>query len=106
MSMHLEKNIDEAIPLLKDGRIKSLGISNVSLEHIKMADESLKKNGLSLGAVQNHFSLLRNDKQKIIDFCNENKIIYYVELNSEEIKELENLAKETGIRQQGSWKPQ
>ena len=192
---NLEKNIDEAVPLLKDGRIKSLGISNVSLEHVKMADERLKKNGLSLGAVQNHFSLLRNDQQKIIDFCNENKIIYYaymvleqgalsgrysaknhfpffsmrnlafpkrkfkriagllsymkeiaakynidpsqipilwaigkgavpivgltkethaqklavamdVELNSEEIKELEKLAKETGIRQQGSWEPQ
>ena len=29
-----------------------------------------------------------------------------VELNSEEIKELEKLAKETGIRQQGSWEPQ
>lgn len=74
---NLEENIMEAIPLMKDGRIKSLGISNVSLSHIEKAEKLLSDNGLKLGAVQNHFSLLRNDQQPIIDHCRENGIDYY-----------------------------
>ena len=74
---NLEENIMEAIPLMKDGRIKALGISNVSLSHIEKAEKLLSDNGLKLGAVQNHFSLLRNDQQPIIDHCRENGIDYY-----------------------------
>ena len=73
---NLEANIKEAIPFMKEGKIKSLGISNVSLQHIKIAEEILAKEGLKLGAVQNHFSLLRNDQQPIIDYCNGNGIMY------------------------------
>ena len=73
---NLEANIKEAVPLMKEGKIKSLGISNVSLQHIKIAEEILAKEGLKLGAVQNHFSLLRNDQQPIIDYCNGNGIMY------------------------------
>ena len=73
---NLEANIKEAIPLMKEGKIKSLGTSNVSLEHIRIAQEELAKEGLTLGAVQNHFSLLRNDQQPIIDYCNNNGITY------------------------------
>ncbi|MBQ3256811.1 MAG: hypothetical protein IJA67_05315 [Oscillospiraceae bacterium] len=40
------------------------------MEHIKQAEQLLAKEGLKLGAVQNHFSLLRNDQQPIIDYCN------------------------------------
>lgn len=73
---NLEANIKEAIPLMKEGKIKSLGISNVSLEHIQIAESELAKEGLRLGAVQNHFSLLRNDQQPIINYCNGNGIMY------------------------------
>lgn len=74
---NLELNLKEAVPLIKDGRIKSIGISNVSLEHIKTAEKLLSEEGLTLGAVQNHFSLLRNDQQPIIDHCNSKGIRYY-----------------------------
>ena len=74
---NLEKNLYEAVPLMLDGRIKSIGISNVSMEHIKTAQKLLDSRGLKLGAVQNHFSLLRNDQQPIIDFCRDNGITYY-----------------------------
>ncbi len=74
---NLEANIKEAVPLIKAGKIKALGTSNVSLDHIKKAQEVLAKEGLKLGAVQNHFSLLRNDQQPIIDYCNANGIRYY-----------------------------
>ncbi len=74
---NLESNIKEAVPLMREGKIGSLGISNVSLEHIHIAENELAKEGLKLGAVQNHFSLLRNDQQSIIDYCNANGIKYY-----------------------------
>lgn len=74
---NLEENLNEAVPLMKSGKIISLGISNVSLNHIRQAETLLSEHGLRLGAVQNHFSLLRNDQQKIIDHCNANGIKYY-----------------------------
>ena len=74
---NIVKNLSEAIPLMRDGRIKSIGISNVSLDDIKTAETYLENNGLKLGAVQNHFSLLRNDQQPIIDYCNSKGIQYY-----------------------------
>ena len=74
---NLTKNLQEAVPLLKDGRIRSIGISNVSLKDIRTAEDILSREGLSLGAVQNHFSLLRNDQQPLIDYCNSKGITYY-----------------------------
>jgi len=74
---NLPENLNEAVPLMNDGRIKSVGISNVSMSDIKTAESFLDKQGLRLGAVQNHFSLLRNDQQPIIDYCNKKGITYY-----------------------------
>jgi aryl-alcohol dehydrogenase-like predicted oxidoreductase len=74
---HLTENLKEAVDLVKAGKIGKIGISNVSLAHIKEAVAFLEQEGLSLGAVQNHFSLLRNDQGAIIDFCHANQIDYY-----------------------------
>lgn len=74
---NLEQNLKEAISLIKSGSILRIGISNVSLKHIKIAERVLQNEGLKLDAVQNHFSLLRNDQQSIIDYCNCNGIRYY-----------------------------
>ena len=74
---NLIENLKEAVPLMKDGRIRSIGISNVSMTDIKNAEGFLDKQGRRLGAVQNHFSLLRNDQQPIIDYCNKKGITYY-----------------------------
>ncbi len=74
---NLCENLNDAVPLIKDGRIKSIGISNVSMTDIRNAVEFLGRHGLKLGAVQNHFSLLRNDQQPIIDYCIQNDITYY-----------------------------
>jgi aryl-alcohol dehydrogenase-like predicted oxidoreductase len=75
--VNLTENLQDAIPLLRDGRIKSIGISNVSMQDLKMTEELLAGAGITLGAVQNHFSLLRNDQQPIIDYCNSKGITYY-----------------------------
>ncbi len=74
---NLIDNLNEAVPLMHEGRIKEIGISNVSITDIKNAEDFLDKHELCLGAVQNHFSLLRNDQQPIIDYCNEKGITYY-----------------------------
>ena len=74
---NLSDNLKEAVPLMKDGRIRSIGISNVSIKDIKEAEELLAQNGLKLGAVQNHFSLLRCDQQELIEYCNSRGITYY-----------------------------
>ena len=74
---NLVKNLEEAIPLIKDGRIKSIGISNVTFDHVKQAEKFMEQKGLKLGAVQNHFSLLRTDQQPIVDYCNSRGIRYY-----------------------------
>lgn len=74
---NLLENLEEAVPLMKSGRIKAIGISNVSMNDIKTAEKFLESQGLMLGAVQNHFSLLRNDQQPIIDYCNKKGITYY-----------------------------
>ena len=74
---NLTENLKEVGPLLKEGKIRSIGISNVSLKHVKEAESILAKEGLTLGAVQNHFSLLRNDQMEIIDYCDQKGIKYY-----------------------------
>ena len=74
---NITENLKEALPLMKDRRIRSVGISNVSMAHIRQAEKFLADNGQKLGAVQNHFSLLRNDQQPIIDYCAAPGIVYY-----------------------------
>lgn len=75
----LRENVLEGTILLKEGKIKSLGISNVSLPEIKEADALLRKEGFSLAAVQNHFSLLSGpkDQYEIIDWCKANGATYF-----------------------------
>lgn len=75
----MEKNVSAAIRLLKEEKIKALGVSNYSLEQIQQADAMLQKEGFRLAAVQNHFSLLSRGKEQlaIIDWCREHEVIYF-----------------------------
>lgn len=67
------------IPLLKSGKVKKIGVSNHNLEQIKEANAILAKEGYKISAVQNHYSLLYrfSEETGIIDFCNENDIIFF-----------------------------
>lgn len=75
----IEKNVNAAIQLLKEKKIKALGVSNYSLEQIRQADAMLQKEGFRLAAVQNHFSLLSRGREQlaIIDWCREHDVIYF-----------------------------
>lgn len=75
----VEKNVTAAIQLLKEKKIKALGVSNYSLDQIRQADAMLQKEGFRLAAVQNHFSLLSRGKEQlaIIDWCREHEVVYF-----------------------------
>lgn len=67
------------IPLVKAGKIKSVGISNHNMAQIKRTEEILAKEGVHISAIQNHYSLLYRSSEEagILDFCKENKITFF-----------------------------
>lgn len=69
----------QLIPLLENGKVKSVGVSNHNLAQIKEAQEILKTAGYKLAGVQNHFSLLNRSSADsgILDYCRENDITFY-----------------------------
>lgn len=73
------KWVSGLIPVLKSGKVKSVGVSNHNLEQIKQANEILAKEGLSISAIQNHYSLLYrfSEEAGILDYCKENNITFF-----------------------------
>lgn len=69
----------QLIPLLQNGKVKSVGVSNHNLAQIKEADEILKAAGYRVSAVQNHYSLMNRSSEQsgIIDYCKQNGIVFY-----------------------------
>ncbi|MBR1842478.1 MAG: aldo/keto reductase [Oscillospiraceae bacterium] len=59
--------------------VPMLGVSNHNLAEIKEANEILKAYGLTLSAVQNHYSLINRSSEEsgILDYCKENGIIFF-----------------------------
>ena len=56
-----------------------IGVSNHNLKEIKQANDILKKYGLKLSAVQNHFSLINRSSEDsgILKYCKENNIHFF-----------------------------
>ncbi len=72
------KNMTEFAQAQKQGLVKSIGLSNGSIEQIKLADETLRANGSKLDAVQNHYSLLSFEREAAtLDYCKQNNILYF-----------------------------
>jgi aryl-alcohol dehydrogenase-like predicted oxidoreductase len=69
----------QLIPLLKNGKVKSVGVSNHNLEEIKRANSILVKAGFNISAVQNHYSLLYRSSEDagIIDYCKTHDITFF-----------------------------
>lgn len=67
------------ILLAKMGKIGRIGLSNHNLAEIKEAAEILKKEGLRISAIQNHYSLLNRSSEDsgILDYCKENDIAFF-----------------------------
>jgi len=79
LPMNVSENTHAAVSLLKAGKIKSFGLSNVSLTQAKAAQDILTASGFTLGAIQNHFSLLSNPdlQAPLIQWCNDNQIPFF-----------------------------
>lgn len=79
LPFNIEKNLNECAELANEGRIGLIGLSNYNAEQINYAEKLLAKKGLRVGAVQNHFSLIRRDPEqlKILDMCREKDIPYF-----------------------------
>lgn len=75
----VEKWTPYLIPLVKSGKVKKVGVSNHNLAQIKRVQEILSAEGVSLSAVQNHYSLLYRSSEKagILDYCKENNIEFF-----------------------------
>lgn len=75
----VEKWTPYLIPLVKSGKVKSVGVSNHNLAQIKRAEEILSKEGIHISAVQNHYSLLYRSSEDagILDYCKENNITFF-----------------------------
>ena len=73
------KWIDFLIPLLKNGKVKSVGVSNHNLAEIKQANAILAKEGFKISAIQNHYSLLYRSSEEagILEYCNQNDITFF-----------------------------
>lgn len=73
------KWIEELIPLAKSGKIGKIGVSNHDLAQIKEAQAILEKEGLSLDAVQNHYSLLNRSSEDsgILEYCKDNGMEFF-----------------------------
>lgn len=56
-----------------------IGVSNHNLAEIRQADEILKKHGLRLSAVQNHYSLINRSSERsgILGWCKENGVTFF-----------------------------
>ncbi len=81
--LHQPKFIDKALPYLckmkKEGKIGSIGVSNFTLDDLKLADKIVKENGCTLSGVQNHFSLLyrTSEENGVLDWCKENNAAFF-----------------------------
>ena len=73
----LVKNLEELSECFKEGKVKSIGVSNVTLEQLIEARETLKKFDLDVVAVQNHYSLFTfKDEQPVLEYCKKHNILY------------------------------
>jgi aryl-alcohol dehydrogenase-like predicted oxidoreductase len=75
----VEKWTPALVPLIKSGKVRSVGVSNHNLAELKRANEILNAEGCKVEAVQNHFSLLNRSSESsgILDYCKENGITFF-----------------------------
>lgn len=73
-------------PLVKSGKVRTVGVSNHNLDQIKEAARILADQGVRLSAVQNHFSLLYRDSEDagILDWCAQNGVDFFAYMTLEQ----------------------
>ena len=75
----IEKWTPQLIPLVQQGKVRTVGVSNHSLSQIQRVTEILGEEDIPLSAVQNHYSLLFRDSEDtgVLQHCLENDVDFY-----------------------------
>ncbi|WP_318766160.1 aldo/keto reductase [Lactiplantibacillus carotarum] len=75
----VEKWTPALIPLVKNGQVKRVGVSNHNLAQLKRVNEILGTEGIQVSAVQNHFSLLYRSSEEagLLDYCRDHNIDFF-----------------------------
>lgn len=75
----IEKWTPQLIPLVQQGKVRTVGVSNHSLAQIERVTEILGEAGIPLSAVQNHYSLLFRDSEDtgILQHCLDTDVDFY-----------------------------
>lgn len=75
----IEPHMKEIIELVKEGKIRHVGVSNFDLDECRLAKRLLEAAGLSLYGVQNHYSIISREWEKngLLEWCRENGISFW-----------------------------
>lgn len=70
------------IPLLQNGKVKHVGLSNHNLSEIELANQILGEAGFRVEAIQNHYSLLYRSSEDagILAYCHRHGIPFFAYL--------------------------
>jgi aryl-alcohol dehydrogenase-like predicted oxidoreductase len=66
-----EESVQTLADLQKEGKIKHIGLSNVSVEQIKQAQKIT-----AIVSVQNHYNLQNREHEEVLQFCEQNKMVF------------------------------
>jgi aryl-alcohol dehydrogenase-like predicted oxidoreductase len=90
----LAESIATLAQLKQEGKIRHLGISNVTLEQVEEA-----RSIVDIASVQNRFSITDRSNQNILDYCTQNNIAFipYGSLGAHPLKRGAPLANGSGI---------
>ncbi|HEY7267937.1 MAG TPA: aldo/keto reductase [Solirubrobacterales bacterium] len=92
--IHRETPLAESLGAIDEyreaGRIKEIGISAVDVEQIEAAREVVP-----VAAVQNHYNVSDRDSEDVVDYCEENGIVFvpYYPLKGDDPQALEEIAR-------------
>jgi aryl-alcohol dehydrogenase-like predicted oxidoreductase len=67
----IEQSIDPILSAKQDGRVRHIGLSNVTLDQLDRV-----RNLTPIAAVQNHYNLEHSDDDGVIDYCERHSIMF------------------------------
>lgn len=88
----VEHSVDPVISAIQDGRVRRLGLSNVTLDQVDRVHQIHP-----VAAVQNAFSPAETDQQDVIDYCERNGIMFVAHSPLRDTRKAKRLAKRLGV---------
>jgi aryl-alcohol dehydrogenase-like predicted oxidoreductase len=90
----MEESLGAIAEYREQGRIKEVGVSAVGVEEIEAAREVVP-----VAAVQNHFNLEERDSDDVVDYCEQNGIVFvpYYPLKGDGGRTAKKIANERGV---------